>query len=49
MKIKFLQVQLDEKTHKTLKSKAAEASETLPEFTSKIITKAIKKRKVYKK
>lgn len=49
MKIKFLQVRLDEETHKTLKSKAAEAAETLPEFTSKVISEAIKNQKVFTK
>ena len=49
MKTKLIQVRLDEKTHRTLKSRAVLAAQNLPNFASDIITQALKDKKVFTK
>ena len=49
MKTKLIQVRLDEETHRTLKSRAVLAAQNLPNFTSDIITQALKDKKVFTK
>jgi predicted HicB family RNase H-like nuclease len=49
MKSKTIQVKLDNETHRKLKAGAVLAEEILPTFASKVITEALKNKKVFTK